>query len=88
MSVNLDPTMWVATGGQLFLVRGKGSLWSQVSHRKLKFSIWAASILGDTAKDPRLISHDYHKCWIVNNFILAIILPQFEIYDSKSDWMP
>ena len=56
------PTMWVATGGQLFLVRGKGSLWSQVSHRKLKFSIWAASILGDTAKDPQLISHDYHKC--------------------------
>ena len=33
---------------------GKGSWWSQVSHRKLKISIWVASILGDTAKDALL----------------------------------
>ena len=33
---------------------GKGSYWSQVSHKKLKISIWVASILGDTAKDALL----------------------------------
>ena len=33
---------------------GKGSWWSQVSHRKLKISISVASILGDTAKDALL----------------------------------
>ena len=27
---------------------------SQVSHRKLKISIWVASILGDTVEDPQL----------------------------------
>ena len=43
-------------GGQSFLVGGKGSYWSQVSHRKLKISIWVASILGDTAKDALLSS--------------------------------
>ena len=49
---------------------GKGSWWSQVSHRKLKISIWVASILGDTAKDALLKSHNFKIQAQENNKVL------------------
>ena len=45
---------------------GKGCWWSQVSHRKLKISIWVASILGDTAKDALLSA----RIWLEQKILL------------------